>query len=73
MSVEFNLEEILGKKDLSCMGLKMVENILPYSIEIGNDYCRVTNDNGFGLVMIVDRHNKKMIQIDGYSLDYYLN
>ncbi len=50
-----------------------ITNGLPDSVLIDVDKCRVTNDNGFGLIMIVDRVNKKMVQIDSYNLDYYLN
>ena len=32
--------------------------------------CHVTNDNGFGLMVVIDYDNKKLIQIDSYNLDY---
>jgi hypothetical protein len=50
----------------------VITNGLPDSITIEKDNCRVTNDNGFGLLMIIDRQHKKMVQIDSYNLDYYL-
>jgi len=69
-SCTYPRNKYLSSKDILKMKWVIVRGV-PNSITIEKDNCRVVNDNGFGLLMIIDKINKKMVQIDSYNLEYY--
>ena len=64
------LNKFLNSEDILKMKWVIVRSSSD-SVTIEKDNCKVMNDNGFGLLMIIDRAHKKMVQIDSYNLEYY--